>query len=265
LIEPTLRCSAVTTRLSSKSRESALWVYREMARGVRDARSWPSIRYLLGTIWYGDLSARYIARNLNKMAVVSKTRSTLEGLVRDSSLKWLLGNRSFFDEELEEIERSPSAQRNWISELSPFANVVVRRCSKILGVSASELQESFNVEAIDSIKGSSNYARNFLEYCSFRALAVSTHNTGYLADKKFRRLTFDMMIAWEAPASSSQPELNIAEDASVGVEAFSRIAPAVPIISNVIISENIFEVLTTSAGARLQFSVYDKYLSSLEK
>ncbi|XP_023531055.1 uncharacterized protein LOC111793424 [Cucurbita pepo subsp. pepo] len=199
------------------------------------------------------------------MAVVSKTRSTLEGLVRDSSLKWLLGNRSFFDEELEEIERSPSAQRNWISELSPIANVVVRRCSKILGVSASELQESFNVEAIDSIKGSSNYARNFLEYCSFRALAVSTHNTGYLADKRFRRLTFDMMIAWEAPASSSLPELNIAEDASVGVEAFSRIAPAVPIISNVIISENIFEVLTTSAGARLQFSVYDKYLSSLEK
>ena len=80
---------------------------------------------------------------------------------------------------------------------------------RILGVSASELQESFNVEAIDSIKGSSNYARNFLEYCSFRALAVSTHNTGYLADKRFRRLTFDMMIAWEAPASPSLPELNV--------------------------------------------------------
>lgn len=64
------------------------------------------------------------------MAVLSKTRSTIEGLVRDSSLKWLLGKRSFFDEELEEFERSPSAQRNWISELSPFANVVVRRCTK---------------------------------------------------------------------------------------------------------------------------------------
>ena len=101
-----------------------------MTLSIEFIRSWPSIRYLLGTFWYGDLSARYIARNLNKMAAVSKTRSTLEGLVRDSSLKWLLGNRSFFDEELEEIERSPSAQRNWISELSPIANVVVRRCSK---------------------------------------------------------------------------------------------------------------------------------------
>lgn len=49
------------------------------------------------------------------------------------------------------------------------------------------------------------------------------------------------------------------------MEAFSRIASAVPIISNVIISENLFEVLTSSTGARLQFSVYDKYLSGLEK
>lgn len=199
------------------------------------------------------------------MAVVSKTRSTLEGLVRDSSLKWLLGKRSPFDEDFEEIEKSPSAQRNWINELSPFANVIVRRCSKFLGVSASELQESFNVEAIDSIKVPPNYARNFLEYCCFRALALATQNTGYLADKKFRRLSFDMMIAWETPASSSQPLLNIDEDATVGVEAFSRIAPAVPIISNVIISENLFVVLTSSAGARLQFSIYDKYLSALEK
>ncbi|XP_022987375.1 uncharacterized protein LOC111484949 [Cucurbita maxima] len=199
------------------------------------------------------------------MAVLSKTKSTLEGLVRDSSLKWLFGKRSFFDEEIEEIEKFPSAQRNWLSELSPFANVVVRRCTKILAVSASELQESFNTEAIDSLKITSNYARNLLEYCCFRALALCTRNTGYLGDKKFRRLTFDMMIAWEAPASSSQPLLDIDEEASVGVEAFSRIAPAVPIISNVIVSENLFEALTSSTGARLQFSVYDKYLSGLEK
>lgn len=65
------------------------------------------------------------------------------------------------------------------------------------------------MEAIDSIKVPSNYARNFLEYCCFRALALCTQNTGYLADKKFRRLTFDVMIAWEAPANSSQPLLNV--------------------------------------------------------
>ena len=80
---------------------------------------------------------------------------------------------------------------------------------RLLGVSASELQQNFNMEAIDSIKVPSNYARNFLEYCCFRALALCTQNTGYLADKKFRRLTFDVMIAWEAPASSSRPLLNV--------------------------------------------------------
>lgn len=54
----------------------------------------------------------------------------LEGLVREGSFKWLLGSRSSFDDEFEEMERSPSAGRNWIQELSPLANIVVRRCSK---------------------------------------------------------------------------------------------------------------------------------------
>ncbi|XP_061357586.1 uncharacterized protein LOC133301888 isoform X3 [Gastrolobium bilobum] len=55
------------------------------------------------------------------------------------------------------------------------------------------------------------------------------------------------------------------EDVSVGLEAFCRIAPAIPIIANVIISENLFEVLSSSTGGRLQFPMYDKYLSSLER
>lgn len=59
--------------------------------------------------------------------------------------------------------------------------------------------------------------------------------------------------------------MQLDEDLSVGVEAFSRIASAVPTIANVIISENIFEVLTASTGGRLQFSTYDKYLSGLER
>ncbi|PON38364.1 hypothetical protein PanWU01x14_313010 [Parasponia andersonii] len=199
------------------------------------------------------------------MALSSKTRNMLESLVREGSFKWLLGNRSPFDEEFEEMGRSPSARKNWISELSPIANIVVRRCSKILAVPTTELQESFNAEASDSIKHPSRYARNFLEYCCFRALALSTQAVGHLADKKFRRLTYDMMVAWEAPAAASQPSVNVGEDISVGIEAFSRIAPAVPIIANVIISENLFEVLTSSTGGRLQFSVYEKYLSGLER
>lgn len=55
------------------------------------------------------------------------------------------------------------------------------------------------------------------------------------------------------------------EDATVGLEAFSRIAPAVPIIANVIVSDNLFEVLTASTGGRLYFSVYEKYLNGLER
>ncbi|KAL5748888.1 hypothetical protein ACOSQ2_026185 [Xanthoceras sorbifolium] len=199
------------------------------------------------------------------MAVSSKTRNMLEGLVREGSFKWLLGKRSTFEEEFEEMGRSPSAPRNWIPELSPVANVVVRRCSKILGISSSELQESFNAEASESIKHPSRYARNLLEYCCFRALALSTQVAGHLADKMFRRLTYDMMLAWEVPAASSQPSLNVEEDATVGVEAFSRIAPAVPIIADVIICENLFEVLSSSTGGRLQFSIFDKYLIALER
>ncbi|XP_022725425.1 uncharacterized protein LOC111281881 isoform X3 [Durio zibethinus] len=199
------------------------------------------------------------------MAVASKTRIMLEALVKEGSFKWLLGKQSSFAKEFEELETSPSAGRNWIPELSPVANIVVRRCSKILETSSSELQERFNAEAREAIKHKSQYARNFLEYCCFRALALSTRVMGHLADKKFRRLTFDMMVAWEAPAASSQTLINLDGGLSVGVEAFSRIAPAVPIIANVIICENLFEVLTISTGGRLHFSVYDKYLNGLER
>ncbi|KAL1318525.1 uncharacterized protein LOC107644290 isoform X1 [Arachis ipaensis] len=200
------------------------------------------------------------------MAVASKTRNMLEGLVKEGSFKWLLGKKSYFDEELEELENSPSAGKNYIPELSPVANLVVRRCSKILKVSSSELQESFNQEASDSIKHPSRYARNLLEYCCFKALSFSTQMTGHLFDKTFRRLTFDMMIAWEAPATASQPLTNkVEEEMSVGLEAFCRIAPAIPIIANVIISENLFEVLSSSTGGRLQFPIYDKYLGGLER
>ncbi|KAJ6977112.1 hypothetical protein NC653_029110 [Populus alba x Populus x berolinensis] len=74
-----------------------------------------------------------------------------------------------------------------------------------------------------------------------------------------------MMLAWETPAVACQPLLNVDEDFTVGLEAFSRIAPAVPIIANVIISENLFEVLSVGTDGRLQFSIYEKYLSGLER
>lgn len=141
--------------------------------------------------------------------MVSKTRTMLEGLMKDGSFKWLTKSKNAYDEEIEEMESSPSAGRNWIVELSPVANVVVRRCSKILGVSMFQLKEKFEEEACESLKHPSQYARNLLEYCCFRALALSIQITGYLDDKKFRRLTFDTMVAWEFPAAASQPSLNV--------------------------------------------------------
>lgn len=89
-----------------------------------------------------------------------------------------------------------------------FIETKIKWC-RILGISSSELKESFNAEASESIKHPSRYARNFLEYCCFRTLALSTQVTGHLADKKFRRLTYDMMVAWEVPAVSSQPLVNV--------------------------------------------------------
>ncbi|XP_028800162.1 uncharacterized protein LOC114755447 isoform X3 [Neltuma alba] len=75
-----------------------------------------------------------------------------------------------------------------------------------------------------------------------------------------------MMLGWETPAAASQPLLNkVDENVSVGSEAFCRIAPAVPIIANIITRENLFAVLSSATGGRLQFSTYDKYLNGLER
>lgn len=73
---------------------------------------------------------------------------------------------------------------------------------RILDVSLDDLQNDFDKQASDSVKNPRNYARNFLEYCCFMALAQTSQVAGYLADKSFRRLSFDMMIAWDVPSSS---------------------------------------------------------------
>ncbi|KAK1268162.1 hypothetical protein QJS04_geneDACA017665 [Acorus gramineus] len=202
------------------------------------------------------------------MAMMSKTKNMLEGLVREGSFKWGIGRRSSLDAEVEEMMNgSPSGRRKYISELSPAANVVIGQCSRILDVSMEELQSNFGKEASDSLKSPSRYARSFLEYCCFRALAISTQDTNYLSDKVFRRLTFDMMLAWEAPSASSQPVLKarVDSESTVGEEAFSRIAPAIPIIADVITCADLFDVLTALTGGRLPISVYEKYLGGLER
>ncbi|XP_073059674.1 uncharacterized protein [Primulina eburnea] len=199
------------------------------------------------------------------MVTVSKTLNMPEGLVKDGSFKWLSRTQSIFDEEVEEQRRSTSAGNVWLPELSPPANAVVHRCSKILGLSTCQLRENFDGEPSDFLKHHSNFARNFLGYCCFLALSHFIRVINYRDDKNFCRLIFDMMISWEFHAASSQPFPTLDNDATVGIEAFSRITPAVPIFSNVIVADKIFEVLSDSTSRRLHFSIYDQYLIQLER
>ncbi|CAL4919694.1 unnamed protein product [Urochloa decumbens] len=201
------------------------------------------------------------------MAMMSRTRDLLmegfEGLVREGSFKWGLPRRE--EEDDDDPDSSFSGKRSSIADLSVKANSVVSRCSRILGVSINDLQNNFDKQASDSVKNPRNYARSFLEYCCFMALAHISQAAGYLADKSFRRLSFDMMLAWDVPSSSSQLSVKVEVDSTVSLEAFARIAPAIPTIADVVTCSNLFDVLTSSSGGRLPFSAYDKYLSELDR
>uniref|UniRef100_A0A0D9VFD0 Uncharacterized protein n=1 Tax=Leersia perrieri TaxID=77586 RepID=A0A0D9VFD0_9ORYZ len=207
------------------------------------------------------------------MAMMSRTRDLLmegfEGLVREgSSFNWGLPRRGASPVlgDGDDPDTSPSSGKQAsVPGLSPKANAVVSRCSRILGISTDDLQNDFDVQGSDSIKQTRNYARNFLEYCCFRALAQVSQVAGYLSDKSFRCLTFDMMLAWEVPSSSSQLTVKVEVDNTVSLEAFSRIAPAIPTITDVVTCSNLFDVLSSSSGGRLTFPVYDKYLTGLDR
>lgn len=61
--------------------------------------------------------------------MVSKTRNMLDGLVKDGSFRWLTKTPSSLDDDLDE-KGSLSTGKSWLPELSPAANVVIRKCSK---------------------------------------------------------------------------------------------------------------------------------------
>ncbi|CAI5501297.1 unnamed protein product [Closterium sp. Naga37s-1] len=129
-----------------------------------------------------------------------------------------------------------------------------------------ELKANFEEEAPASAREPARYARNFLEYCCFRALAVATQVTEHLKDKDFRRWTFDMMLAWEAPGASNQPTGQMDVESSVCMDAFARLAPAIPLVADSVTVHALFELLTDECqGGRLPFAIYNNYLSELEK
>ncbi|XP_057962915.1 uncharacterized protein LOC131154265 [Malania oleifera] len=180
-----------------------------------------------------------------------------------------------------------------IPQLSPFANSVVARCSKVLLVPVEQLQYQFDTELPDSIKQPSTYARNLLEFCSYQAIHMLTRRPDYLSDKEFSQLTFDMMLAWEdsgaetgsvgkeTPCSNQKVEdedgwslfyssstsmaVQVDDKKTVGPDAFARIAPACAAVADVITVHNLFYALTSSSCHQLHFLIYDKYLRSLDK
>nr|XP_016507027.1 PREDICTED: uncharacterized protein LOC107824734 isoform X4 [Nicotiana tabacum] len=176
------------------------------------------------------------------------------------------------NEGVDDVATTPPYQP--LTFLSPLANSVVSRCCKILQLHIEELQHQFDSDLPDDVKQPLLiYARNFLEFCSFQALQVATTQPDYLSDKDFRRLMFDMMLAWEAPgvgnqetAASDEREVEdedswslfysdctnmavqVDDKKTAGADSFSRIAPACAIVADIITVHNLFDVLASSSG-----------------
>ncbi|WOL09829.1 hypothetical protein Cni_G18582 [Canna indica] len=216
----------------------------------------------------------------------------LDKILREKPLKrLLLGRRQKPDDDVSTDDPIP--------QLSIVANSVVARCcSRILHFSTDNLQESFVTEFPDCNKLSNTYARDLLEYCCFRALHMAIESPDYLSNKEFRKLTFDMMLAWEYPGATNEslPKAmdscdNLEDDnddnyggekekegeedcgasarvdykKTVGLSAFARIAPACPVIADSITVHNLFDALTCSTSGQMCFFTYKKYLKSLQK
>uniref|UniRef100_A0ACD5ZJM9 Uncharacterized protein n=1 Tax=Avena sativa TaxID=4498 RepID=A0ACD5ZJM9_AVESA len=181
-----------------------------------------------------------------------------------------------------------------IPQISSIANSVVSRCSGILALATENLQQSFEADFPDNRKEPNTYARELLEYCCHKALHAVTTRPDYLADENLRRLMFDMMLAWEHPGaedgllengSTLHNEVEIEDEdegsifytnstslavqvndmKTVGLRAFTRIAPSCPIVADLVTVHNLFDALTYSSGGQLHYFVYDKYLKSLDR
>lgn len=178
-----------------------------------------------------------------------------------------------------------------IPPLSPTAASVVHRCARIAGVPVEELLRRFEPERAEQPL---IYARSLVEYCSYIALRVETKRHDHLGDREFHSLTYDMMLAWEAPdgetdaefqkttfsilhddtddddggsifySSPTQMAIQVDGRRTVGPEAFAKIAPACPAMAHPITVRNLFDALTNSTGGRLHFLIYHKYLKSLD-
>ncbi|XP_058089466.1 uncharacterized protein LOC131236357 [Magnolia sinica] len=78
-------------------------------------------------------------------------------------------------------------------------------------------------------------------------------------------LAISLAICKAGASLKKIPLYQIDAESTVGGEAFSRIAPTIPTIVDVVTSTHLFDVLTDSTGGRLSFSVCEKYLAGLER
>jgi len=195
-----------------------------------------------------------------------------------------------------------TATHGKMKKLSAKANSVVTRCAETLCTTVEELWQQFEVETPDSAMG--DYVRNFIEFCCFKMLSCSSLYINQLSDRSFTSLTFDMMLAWQSPSARVKKEeeeekrseclandkqempseiasklddeesslfysdlmpMLVDVESSVGVDAFARLAPAVPLVADVVTANFQFETLTASTGGRLPFPLYDKFVKELEK
>ncbi len=51
----------------------------------------------------------------------------------------------------------------------------------------------------------------------------------------------------------------------MGLDAFVRLAPAIPTVADAITVHGQFDALTASTASHLPFTIYDKYLTEIDK
>ncbi|KAG6474491.1 hypothetical protein ZIOFF_068428 [Zingiber officinale] len=149
-----------------------------------------------------------------------------------------------------------------VPNLSPVADSIVHRCSRILMLSIDQLHQSFEAEVPEHWRQPKDYARNLVEYCSYKALRIEAKRLDHLNDKEFSLLTFDMMLAWEAPDTDTESLLKIDGKKTVGLEAFARIAPACAAVADPITVHNLFDALTSCSGGRLTLTSHALYFEA---
>ncbi|KAA8518372.1 hypothetical protein F0562_015745 [Nyssa sinensis] len=144
------------------------------------------------------------------------------------------------------------------------------------------------------------YSRKLVEFCCSKSLSEMCCNIDEtIGDGSLSRFTFDMMLAWETPASTDEESytecvakekedrkipvketqeeydiplfysdlmpLLVDDGPGVGEDSFVWLATLVPLAADVVNGRFTFEALTATTLNRLHFPAYDKFLKEIDK